>query len=151
MFCCRTPNRLTCIDLHHTGFTSFSSSTGLPHAPNQVDIYAPRLHLLHCATSHCRAWNQREWGAARPGHHPPLPALMVYSASYPWPSPFLPQSLPARSPSPHFASKFIATPSGQNPCYGHFFHTGSSLLEPRFASLFLPHRDPGNGSGRRAG
>ncbi len=62
IFCRRTPNRLTCINLHHTGFTSFSSSTRLPPAPNQVGIYAPRLHLPHCATTHRHAWNPKKVG-----------------------------------------------------------------------------------------
>ena len=96
------PNRLTCISLHHAGFNSFSSSTGLPHAPNQVDIHDPRLAsfgLRHQSMATLGA--RRERGAARPERHPPSRRLTVCcSASYPWPFPLLPTRLLPRVLTP---------------------------------------------------
>ena len=97
MLCHRMPNRLTCISLHHAGFNSFTSSTGLPHAPNQVDIHAPRLAsfgLRH--QSMATLGTRRERGAARPERHPPSRRLTVLLSLLPLPFP--PPPPPVSSP-----------------------------------------------------
>ena len=132
MFCRRTPNRLTCINLHHTGFNSFSSSTGLPHASNQDDIHAPRLHPLDCATSYDTRWGPTE-SEVRHGPNATLPPALNGVAPPPTPGPS-PSSTPAsyRESSPHV----IATHSIQDFLFGlRLFHTGSRRLDFCLASL----------------